>query len=118
MIKLPRIQYPANVSPFGMRYVGDRACWTLRVHPALELPRGHVEANSWHADASLRIDRNFPVMKSTIMTAPVLKFNYTLYPREAVVVRRRIWNDMLSLKEATDRTRYASISRPCSDVPR
>ncbi|KJA24235.1 hypothetical protein HYPSUDRAFT_65725 [Hypholoma sublateritium FD-334 SS-4] len=104
LINLSHTQYPEDVLPFGMRYVGDRACWTLRVHPVLELPRGHVEANSWNADALLRIDRTFPVMKSTIMTAPVLKFSYTLYPREAAIVRRRIWDDMLSLKESSGET--------------
>ena len=102
-------RYPIDAFPFGTRYVGDSICWTLPVYPALELPSGYAEANSWFMRTDFRSPYSPPKMKATIMTAPVLKFAYTLAPEEAVVVRERIWNTMLSSREASGETRCALL---------
>ncbi|KJA24234.1 hypothetical protein HYPSUDRAFT_136540, partial [Hypholoma sublateritium FD-334 SS-4] len=95
-----------NVFLFDKRHVGDRACWTLRVHPALELPDSFVEGNSW----SMVLSRNaLPFMKTTVMAVRELKFRYTLSPQEARLVRVHFWHHMLSLNEASDGTRYFAI---------
>ncbi len=100
-------QYPIDGFPLGTRYVGDSVCWTLPVYPALELPSGYAEANSWFMRTQLYFSYPPFKMKTTIMTAPVLKFAYTLAPEEAVVVRERIWNTMLSSREVSGKTRCA-----------
>lgn len=90
--------------PLDMRYVGDRACWTVSVHPTLELPHGFVEGNSW----SMAVPRRTaPVMQTRIRAAQVLRFAYTLSLEEAKAVNVRIWDQVLSSNNASGRTRYA-----------
>ena len=104
----------SNEFPFGRRYryVGDRACWTLPVHPALDLPHGFVEANSWSISSS-RSDMN-----TTILAIRGLKHRYTLSPTENTFVRLRIWEHELVFNMSSDGKRYVYDSRPRRDVVR
>ena len=91
----------------GLRYVGDHMCWTLRVHPVLELPPGLVEANCWFMTMSADI---IPTLVPLVMASPELKLRYTLSPNELNIVKDRIWPHVLSLEKATSGTRYVYIS--------
>ena len=90
--------------PLGERYVGDPACWMVPVHPTLELPRGIVEGNSWLISTSS--PHLMPhLIATTLMSAPELKFRYTLSVYELDAVKERIWPHVLSL-QVLDGTRY------------
>ncbi len=94
----------------GERYVGDPACWMVPVHPTLELPRGTVEGNSWHMSAwSPNLMPH--LIATTLMSAPELKFRYTLSLYELDIVKERIWPHVLSLK-VLSWTRYVYDLRP------
>ncbi len=104
---------PLDAFPVGERYVGDCACWTVQVHPALELPLGIVEGNSWHISIS-SVHYLTPIMiTAAIMSTRELRFAYTLSPHEANVAKDHIWPHVLSLAVSSG-TRYVyNLGRLC-----
>ncbi|KAF9476517.1 hypothetical protein BDN70DRAFT_897280 [Pholiota conissans] len=61
---------------FGERYVGDRKCWTLPILPALDLPSGHMEINSWVTKCNSWDE--FPSMSYSFLASKTLKFTYLI----------------------------------------
>ena len=101
---------PRGAFPLGGRYIGDRACWTIPVHPAVELPCGLVEGNSWHMTISPYSPFMPVTITATIISTRELKFRYMMSFYEINYVRGHLWPHILSLK-VSGGTRYVYNQR-------
>lgn len=59
----------------GNRWVGDRACWTMKVLPEIDLGPDFVNSNSWEHSYSDDVNA---CMEFMILHTPALRHSYLL----------------------------------------
>ena len=61
----------------GLRYLGDRKCWTVPLNPELNLPVGHMDTHTWALSYNRGLDAS---MVYRIFGSRNLRFTYLVHP--------------------------------------
>jgi hypothetical protein len=104
-ISVEESQDPRSAFSVGMRYLGDRKCWTLPLTPKIDMAAGHMETHTWALsyDSTLKLS-----MKYMVLLSRKLRFPYLVDHRLRDSIRDLV-------KEAKSNNKSAIYSNTTSD---